>query len=59
MSHNSNLGPDIKGAEYSCEPRMKYPDDETDEDEMILLIVTLWKKNFNILLFLVKNGIRQ
>ena len=32
MTHNSNLGPDIEGAEYSCEPRMKYPNDETDGD---------------------------
>ncbi len=32
ITHDSNLGPDIEGAEYSCESRTKYPDDETDED---------------------------
>ncbi len=32
MTHDSNLGPNIEGAEYSCEPGMKYPNDETDED---------------------------
>ena len=32
VTHDSNLGPDVEGAEYSCESRMKYPDDETDKD---------------------------
>ncbi len=32
VTHDSNLGPDIEGAKYSCESRTKYPDDETDED---------------------------
>ena len=32
VTHDSNLGPNIKGAEYSCESGTKYPDDETDKD---------------------------
>ncbi len=32
MTHDSNLGPDVEGAEFSCESRVKYSDDKTDDD---------------------------